>query len=174
MATTTWVSDPTHSEISFKVKHLMITTVTGRFDGFAAEAHSDTSDFSAAAVKFSADIATINTGNEQRDGHLRSGDFFDAEKFPQLVFESTSYNAATGKITGNLTIKDVTRPVTLDVEFSGTNKDPWGNEKAGFSISGKINRNDFGLSWNAALETGGVLVSEDVRISAEIQLVRKA
>jgi polyisoprenoid-binding protein YceI len=174
MATTTWVSDPTHSEISFKVKHLMITTVTGRFDAFSVTADSDSSDFSAASVKFTADTATINTGNAQRDGHLRSGDFFDAETYPQLAFESTGYNAASGKLNGNLTIKDVTRPVSLDVEFAGTNKDPWGNEKAGFSLSGKINRNDFGLSWNAALETGGMLVSEDVRLSAEIQLVRQA
>jgi polyisoprenoid-binding protein YceI len=174
MATTTWVSDPTHSEITFKVKHLMISNVTGRFDTFAVEAQSDNGDFSNASVKFTADVATVNTGNEQRDGHLRSADFFDAENFPQLIFESTNYNAASGKLSGNLTIKGTTQPVSLDVDFSGTNKDPWGNEKAGFSLTGKIRRTDFGLSWNAALETGGVLVSEDVRISAEIQLVRQA
>jgi polyisoprenoid-binding protein YceI len=174
MALTKWGSDPTHSEITFKVKHLMITTVTGRFDGFAAEAQTDSNDFSNASVSFKADIATINTGNEQRDGHLRSGDFFDADQYPTLRFESTDFNAASGKLAGNLTIKDQTHPVTLDVEFAGTNKDPWGNEKAGFSLSGKINRTLFGLTWNAALETGGVLVSEDVRISAEIQLMRQA
>jgi polyisoprenoid-binding protein YceI len=174
MATGKWVLDPTHSELQFKVKHLMITNVTGRFDVLTAEVESDGADFSNAKVHFSANAASINTGNEQRDGHLKSGDFFSVEEFPAIKFESSAYNAGSGKITGQLTIKDVTKTVTLDAEFSGTNKDPWGNEKAGFSLSGKINRTDWGLNWNAALETGGLLVSEDVRISAEVQFVKQA
>lgn len=173
MSQTKWALDPTHSEVQFKVKHLMITNVTGQFNVVNAEAESDGAEFGNASVSFTADVSSINTGNEQRDGHLRSADFFDAEQFPHISFKSTSYNAASGKITGDLTIRDVTRPTTFDVEFSGTNKDPWGNEKAGFSIAGKINRTDFGLNWNAALESGGVLVSEEVKLQAEIQLVKQ-
>lgn len=173
MATTKWAMDPTHSELQFKVKHLMITNVTGRFDTFTAEVESDDDNFSNAKVSFSAQAGSINTNNEQRDGHLRSADFFDADVFPELKFESSSYHAASGKLSGNLTIKGVTKPVTLDVEFSGTNKDPWGNQKAGFSLSGKLNRTDWGLTWNAALEAGGMLVSEEVRLQAEVQFVKQ-
>lgn len=171
---TKWSLDPTHSELTFKVKHLMITNVTGQFSVINAEVEASGADFSDAKVAFAADAGSINTANEQRDGHLKSPDFFDAAQFPNLTFSSNHYDAASGKITGELTIKDVTKTVTLDAEFSGTNKDPWGNEKAGFSISGKINRTDWGLNWNAALETGGVLVSEEVRIAAEVQFVKQA
>lgn len=171
MATNKWALDPTHSELQFKVKHLMISNVTGQFTVLSGSIEAEGDDFSGATVSFTADVASISTANEQRDGHLRSPEFFDAEQFPQIKFVSSSYNAADGKITGDLTIRDVTKSVTLEVEFAGTNKDPWGNQKAGFSLSGKINRTDFGLAWNAALETGGVLVSEEVRISAEIQFV---
>lgn len=171
MATNKWALDPTHSELQFKVKHLMISNVTGQFTVLSGSIEAEGDDFSGATVSFTADVASISTANEQRDGHLRSPEFFDAEQFPQIKFVSSNYNAAEGKITGDLTIRDVTKSVTLDVEFAGTNKDPWGNQKAGFSLSGKINRTDFGLAWNAALETGGVLVSEEVRISAEIQFV---
>ena len=171
---TLWVLDPTHSELTFKVKHLMITNVTGQFNVIKANVEASDSSFNDAKVSFTADVNSINTSNEQRDGHLKSADFFEAEKYPTISFVSNHYNAISGKITGDLTIKDVTKSVTLDVEFSGTNKDPWGNEKAGFSITGKINRTDWGLHWNAALETGGVLVSEEVRISAEVQFVRQA
>jgi polyisoprenoid-binding protein YceI len=149
----------------------MISNVTGQFTVLSGSIEAEGDDFSGATVSFTADVASISTANEQRDGHLRSPEFFDAEQFPQIKFVSSSYNASEGKITGDLTIRDVTKSVTLDVEFAGTNKDPWGNQKAGFSLSGKINRTDFGLAWNAALETGGVLVSEEVRISAEIQFV---
>jgi polyisoprenoid-binding protein YceI len=171
---TNWVLDPTHSEVQFKVKHLMITNVTGQFKVLNAEAQTNEKDFDHTNVSFSIDVSSIDTGNEQRDGHLRSGDFFDVEKYPAITFKSTDYNAASGKIAGDLTIRNVTQPVQFDVEFSGTNKDPWGNEKAGFSLTGKINRTDFGLTWNAALESGGVLVSEEVKLQAEIQLVKKA
>jgi polyisoprenoid-binding protein YceI len=174
MATSKWALDPTHSELQFKVKHLMITTVTGRFDSFTAEVESDGDDFRNAKVHFAAQAASINTNNEQRDDHLRSADFFEAEKFPSIAFECGHYDAASGKMTGNLTMKGVSKPVVMDVEFSGTNKDPWGNQKAGFSLTGKINRTDWGLIWNAALETGGMLVSEDVRLSAEVQFVKQA
>jgi polyisoprenoid-binding protein YceI len=174
MSATKWSIDPTHSELQFKVKHLMITNVTGQFSGLSGEIESENEDFKNTKITFSADVNTINTSNEQRDTHLKSADFFDGSSFPELKFTSTSFNASEGKVTGDLTIKDVTRPVTLDVEYSGTNTDPWGNLKAGFSIEGKINRTDFGLTWNAALETGGVLVSEDVKISAEVQFVKQA
>jgi len=173
METTSWVLDPTHSEVHFKVKHLMITNVTGSFNVLNATVNAN-ENFSHAKVNFTADINSVHTGNEQRDGHLRGVDFFDAEKFPALTFESTGYNAKEGKINGDLTIKGVSKPVSFEVEFNGTNKDPWGNEKAGFSLSGKINRTDWGLTWNAPIEAGGVLVSEDVKINAEVQFVKKA
>jgi polyisoprenoid-binding protein YceI len=173
MATTNWVLDPTHSEVNFKIKHLMITNVSGNFGNLSGTVTAEGNDFSQAQVNFTADTATVNTNNPDRDNHLKSGDFFDAEQYPQIKFVSNSYNAGAGTITGDLTIKDVTQPVTLDVDFNGVNKDPWGNQKAGFSLSGKINRKDFGLNWNAALETGGVLVSEEVKISAEVQFVQQ-
>lgn len=171
---TKWSLDPTHSELTFKVKHLMITNVTGQFNVISGEVEASNAQFNDAKVAFTANAGSVNTANEQRDGHLKSPDFFDTEQFPNIAFSSNHYDAASGAITGDLTIKGVSKPVTLDVEFSGTNKDPWGNEKAGFSITGKINRTDFGLNWNAALEAGGVLVSEDVRIAAELQFVKQA
>ena len=171
---TKWTLDPTHSELQFKVKHLMITNVTGNFSVISASIDADDDKFSKAKISFTADPKSITTNNEQRDGHLQAADFFETDKYPEIKFESTNYNAASGKITGNLTIKGVTKPVTLDAEFHGTNKDPWGNQKAGFSLTGKINRKEWGLNWNAALETGGVLVSDDVKIIAEVQFVKAA
>lgn len=173
METTNWVLDPTHSEVHFKVKHLMITNVSGTFNVINANVQAD-EKFTNAKVSFTADTGSVNTGNEQRDGHLKSADFFESEKHPHITFESTHYNAAEGKINGNLSIKGISKPVSFDVEFNGTNNDPWGNHKAGFSLSGKINRKDWGLNWNAALETGGVMVSEEVKINAEVQFVKKA
>lgn len=176
MATTKWVLDPAHSELQFKVKHLMITTVTGSFNEFSAALTTDADDFEHSVVTFKAGVDSIDTGNKDRDGHLKSGDFFNAEEFPSVSFESTSFkkDGSDYKLSGNLTIKDVTKPVTLDVEFGGTAQDPWGNTKAGFSLSGKINRTDFGLTYNAALETGGVMVSEEVKILGELQFVKEA
>ena len=174
MAKTKWALDLAHSEIQFKVKHMMIATVTGGFDKFDVQVAADNDNFSDAEISFTAETASINTGSEQRDGHLKSADFFDAENFPELKFEATHYDAASGKLTGNLTIKDTAKPVTLDVDFGGIGKDPWGNTKAGFTLSGKINRKEWGLNWNAALEAGGVLVSEDVRLLSEIQLMKAA
>lgn len=176
MATTKWVLDPAHSELQFKVKHLMISTVTGSFNEFSAELTTDSEDFEHAAISFKAGVSSIDTGNKDRDGHLVSADFFNAEEFPSVSFVSTSFKKADGdyKLEGDLTIKGVTKPVTLNVEFGGTAQDPWGNIKAGFTISGKINRTDFGLTYNAALETGGVMLSEDVRILGELQFAKEA
>lgn len=170
-----WVLDPSHSELSFKVKHLMISNVKGAFTKFSAEIGGE--DFTKAPINVSIDVNSISTNDENRDNHLKAADFFDAENHKEITFTSTAFDKVDDenyKLTGQLTIKGVSKAVTLDVEFGGINKDPWGNEKAAFSISGKINRNDFGLSWNAALETGGVLVSEEVRISADIQLLKQA
>jgi polyisoprenoid-binding protein YceI len=177
MATKKWVVDPTHSEIQFKVKHLMITNVTGSFDVFTVNAETENEDFSKARISFTADTASVSTGNEQRDGHLKGADFFDAEKYPQIKFVATKYesvdNDGSYELYGDLTIKEVTKPVKLSVEFGGVAKDPWGNTKAGFTISGKINRKEFGLTWNAATEAGGVLVSEEVKINCEVQLIEQ-
>jgi len=176
MATTKWTLDPAHSEIQFKVKHMMITTVTGAFKNFDAEVQTNGDDFSTADIGFSADTASVDTGNQQRDEHLRSGDFFDAEQYPKLSFKANKLEpkGSNGdyQLSGELTIRDTTRPVTLDVEFGGIGTDPWGNTKAGFTLSGKINRKEWGLNWNAALEAGGVLVSDDVRLLGEIQLTK--
>lgn len=175
MANVKWNLDPTHSELQFKVKHLMITNVTGSFTDFSVEAESDDEQFANPNVSFTAQIASITTANEQRDGHLKSADFFDAEQFPTLSFVSKEATHKDGEhfdLVGDLTIKGVTKTVTLNVEFGGVAKDPWGNVKAGFTVNTKISRGEFGLTWNAPVETGGVLVSDEVRIFAEIQLVK--
>jgi len=176
LTTTKWNLDPTHSEVGFKVKHMMITNVSGSFGKFHASVETVDNDFSTAIITFTADLNTISTGNTDRDNHLKSADFFDAAQFPVLKFVSTKLDKkdeASFVLVGDLSIRGVTRPVKLDVEFGGIGKDPWGNEKAGFTVTGKINRTDFNLNWNAALETGGVLVSEEVKLLAEIELVRQ-
>ncbi len=175
--TTKWVLDPTHSEINFKVKHLMISNVKGGFQNFEATLLSDGDDFRKASVSASIDAASISTNQADRDAHLRSADFFDVENHPAITFEGTSctrFDEENYRLTGQLTIRGVSREVSLDVEFGGIGTDPWSNEKAGFSFSGQINRKDFGLNWNAALEAGGVLVGEEVKISGEVQLVKQA
>jgi len=177
MATIKWALDPTHSEVLFKVKHLMITNVTGSFKSFNVTAETSDEQLSNAVISFSAKTNSIDTNNEQRDGHLKSADFFDSEKYSELKFSSTGFkkvdNEGNYELIGNLTIKDITKEVKLNVEFGGITKDPYGNVKAGFSVTGKINRTDFGLTWNAALETGGVMVSEEVKLISEIQLVKQ-
>lgn len=173
---TKWNLDEAHSEIGFKVKHMMITNVSGAFGRFNVNAETENSDFTTARIDFSAETDSISTGNTDRDNHLKSADFFDATNFPTLNFRANGLekkDADTYTLSGDLTIRDVTKPIQLDVEFGGIGKDPWGNEKAGFTITGKIRRTDYKLNWNAALETGGVLVGEDVKIHAEIQLVKK-
>lgn len=172
-----WKIDPVHSEIQFKVRHLMITTVTGHFKSFDASIETETDDFETAQkIEFTADIDSISTNNEQRDAHLKSEDFFHGEQHPQLKFIGTKYEAKGDEATlhGNLTIRDQTKPITLNVEFGGTVVDPYGQTKAGFTITGKISRKEFGLMWNAVTEAGQVVVSDDIRISAEVQMVKQA
>ena len=175
MTKTKWTLDPMHSEIGFKVKHMMITNVSGAFEKFDVTVETTDVDFTTAKIEFTADVNSITTANNDRDNHLKSADFFDAANYPQLKFVSTKLEKKEEDnyiLSGNLTVRDVTKPVKFDVEFGGIGKDPWGNTKAGFTITGKLNRTDFKLNWNAALETGGVLVSEEVRLQAEIQLVK--
>ncbi len=177
MSKVKWNMDPTHSELGFKVKHMMVTNLSGKFSDFNIQAASDDEQFSNPEISFSAKIASVNTGQEQRDTHLRSAEFFDAEVHPEMTFKASKMEKVSDenyKMHGDLTIKGVRKPVQLDVEFGGIGKDPWGNTKAGFTINGKIKRSDFGLTWNAPLETGGVLVSDEVRINSEIQLVKGA
>ena len=176
-ATETWVIDSYHSEIQFKVKHLVITTVTGKFSSFSGKVISENDDFSDAKVWFSADINSISTGAEARDNHLKSPDFFDAEGHPQLTFESTGFEKRGNDyiMKGDLTIRGVTKPIELDVEFLGTEKDPfYGKTKAGFEINGKILRKDFGLQWDVLAESGGAVVSNEVKIHANVQLDKEA
>ena len=175
---TKWSIDPTHSEIAFKVKHLMITNVKGVFKEFEASIYTTGEDFMTSEIDFWMNPASIDSGVADRDAHLKSADFFDVENFKQIHFLGNTYekvdNDGSYTLYGDLTIKDITRQIKLDVEFGGVMKDPGGNEKAGFSINGKINRKDFGLVWNATLEAGGVLVSDDVRISCEVELVKQS
>ena len=177
MATKNWVIDPTHSEVQFKIKHLMITNVTGSFNLFEASVQTEDEDFMKAKVSFSADIDSISTGNEQRDAHLKSSDFFDAANHPKLTFVATKFetvdNDGSYELYGDLTIRGVTKNIKLGVEFGGVVQDAYGNTKAGFSINGKINRKDFGLTWSAVTEAGGVVVSDEVRIACEIQLIEQ-
>ena len=176
MATTKWVLDPTHSELGFKIKHLMISNVSGNFNKFDVLAETRTDSFADANITANIDVTSINTNNAQRDEHLRNADFFEVEKFPTISFRSTKIEQKdddTFHITGNLTIKETTKPVTVIAEYSGTTQDPWGNTKAGFSLSGKLNRKDFGVSYNAALETGGVMLGEELKLTGEIQLVKQ-
>src|SRR5579872_1414568 len=173
-----WGIDPMHSEIGFKVKHLMFTNVRGSFKEYEANIVTTGDDFMTAEIDFWLNPASINTGDEKRDGHLKSGDFFDVENFKEINFVGNTYekvdNDGSYNLYGDLTIKGIKKQVKLQVEFGGVVKDPWGNEKAVFNINGKINRKDWGLNWNTALETGGVLVSEDVWINCEIQLAKQS
>ena len=174
---TAWSIDPAHSEIQFKVKHLMISNVKGEFRKVNASIGMAGNDLSTASVRVNIDAGSIFTNDENRDKHLRSADFFDVEQHPHLHFTGTDMKHVGGNdytLTGDLTIKGITKPVTLEVEFGGKNTDPWGNEKLAFALNGRINRKDWGLNWNAALETGGVLVSDEVRLSAEVQFVKQA
>jgi len=176
MATTNWSLDPTHSELQFKVKHLMITTVTGSLGVFNASLTTESEDFEDAKVSFEAETNSVKTGNTDRDTHLIGADFFDSETYPKISFSSTSFTKDGDDyvLTGDLTVKGTTKSVKLNVEFGGIATDPWGNTKAGFTLAGKINRAEFGLTWNAALETGGVMVSEEVKLAGELQFVKQA
>lgn len=176
---TKWKIDPTHSEVSFKVKHLVISTVVGNFKAFDASIETSKEDFSDAVIKFEAEINSINTKNEQRDAHLKSADFFDAENNPKMTFESASVEKISDfemKVKGNLTLRGVTKEVTLDVIYNGTVSGFGDSTVAGFEVRGKINRFDFGLQWNALTEAGGVVVSNEVKIEilAEFNKVNEA
>ena len=174
---TIWRLDSTHSEVQFKVKHLMITTVTGYFKHFDLAVETEGDDFTTASrIEFTADINSIDTNNEQRDTHLKSADFFDAENHAQLRFTGRKYETSgeEGTLQGELTIRGITKPLTVNVAFGGIVVDPYGQTKAGFTVSGKISRKEFGLTWSAVTEAGQVVVSDEIRIQAEIQLVKQA
>ncbi|HEY4735156.1 MAG TPA: YceI family protein [Gemmatimonadaceae bacterium] len=171
---TTWKLDPSHTLVEFSAKHLMITTVKGRFTDIEGVIHADEKDPTKSSVEATLKAASIDTRTDQRDNHLRSGDFLDVEKFPEITFRSTRIEGSRKefKLTGDLTIRGVTKPVTLDVTFEGQTKDPWGGERVGFSASGKIDRRDFGLTWNVVLEAGGLTVGNDIKINIEVEAVR--
>ena len=173
-----WGIDPAHSEIAFILKHLMITDVKGRFTEFDASIYTTAEDFMTAEIDFWMNPASIRTGDESRDEHIRSADFFDIEHHKQITFIANTYetvdNDGSYEVYGDLTIKGISKRIKLDVEFGPHNLDPWGNEKAGIKVHGKINRLDWGLKWNTALEAGGVLLSDEVRIACEIQLVKQS
>lgn len=177
MATKKWTSDAAHSELQFKVKHLMVSNVTGKFNDFQVDVVSETGELTDAKITAIIQTASITTGPVDRDNHLRSADFFDAENFGEMKFVSTAFKSDGGDdyiLEGDLTIKDVTKPVRLRAEYGGSLRDPWGNARSGFSLSGKIKRSDWGLNYNAALETGGVIVSDEVRILAEVEMTEVA
>lgn len=175
MATTKWTIDPTHSEVTFKVKHLMISTVTGSFKVFEGQAETETEEFKTVKnIEFKADVKSIDTNNEQRDTHLKSGDFFAAEDHADMTFTAHNFDVNNGQLQGELTIKNTTKPVSLDVDFGGVVVDPYGQTKAGLTVTGKISRKEFGLTWDAVTEAGNVVVSDQVRLNAEVQLVKQA
>ena len=167
----TWAIDPTHSDVTFKIRHMMISTVSGQFEEFSGTVETENEDFSGANVHFSAKIDSVNTKNEDRDNHLKSDDFFNAEKYPELTFKSKSYDG--NQLIGDLTIRDVTKEVTLDTSFNGVVTDPYGQTKAGFEITGKINRKDFNLTWSAVTEAGKIVVSDEVKLVIDAQFVKQ-
>jgi polyisoprenoid-binding protein YceI len=176
MAKKTWSVDPNHSEIQFKVKHLMITTVTGSFKSYQLTAETEENDFLSAQVHFSADIDSINTGVADRDAHLKSDDFFDGANHAQLTFESTKIEKESDEdyiVYGDLTIRGITKNIRLNAEFGGIVVDPYGQTKAGFTITGKVSRKEYGLKWNAITEAGGMVVSDEVKIACEVQLIEQ-
>ena len=174
---TKWALDPAHSEVQFKIKHLVISTVTGSFKSFQGTAQTEGDSFENAQAEFSLDVDSIDTNNEMRDGHLKAEDFFDVAKYPSIKFQSTAFTKTSGdnyQLTGDLTIKDVTKPVTLDVEYGGTAVDFYGNTKAGFEVTGKINRKDFNLSWGGITEAGAIVLGDDVKLSFNVQFAKTA
>ena len=176
MSKTKWVIDPTHSEIGFKVKHMMFTNISGKFTKFDASIETDDTDFENAKVEFTGAVDSISTGNTDRDAHLVSADFFDAAQFPEIKFIVTSFSKIKEgqyDLTGDLTMHGVTKSVKIPTQYSGLMKDPWGNAKIAFSLDGKINRKDWGLNWNSALEAGGVLVSDELHLTIEMQFIKQ-
>jgi len=179
MATATkWAIDPAHSEVQFKVKHLVISTVSGFFKGFEGSLETENDNFEGANISFALNVGSIDTNQDQRDAHLKSADFFDAEKYPQITFKSTSFKK-TGEddeyeLLGDLTIKDVTKPVKLAAEYGGSTNDFYGNTKAGFEVTGKINRKEFGLTWDGVTEAGSIVVGEDIKLIINVQFAKQA
>ena len=172
-----WTIDPMHTQVEFSARHMGIMTVKGHFTGMQAAIDFDEDDFTASSVAATIDARTLGTNDERRDAHLKSPDFLNVDQFPTIAFKSTRIEHAAHdqyKMTGDLTIRDVTRPVTLDVVYSGQGKDPMGNVHAGFSAYTTINRKDWGLTWNVALETGGLLVGEEVKLALEVEAVKAA
>jgi polyisoprenoid-binding protein YceI len=177
MAKTKWTIDPTHSEIGFKVKHMMISTVTGKFDGFEASLEMQGDDLSTAKVQFSAAVDSINTGNTQRDHHLQAADFFDAEKYGKVTFQGQGLKSDSDghyQLSGLLSMRGVSRPVILHVEYGGRLQDPWGNTRIGFELIGKINRQDFGVSFSKLTDTGGLMLGDEVKLFANVEFVKEA
>lgn len=177
MATTKWVLDPMHSAVQFKVKHLVISTVTGSFRKFEGQVVTENEDFQDSEIDFSLDVDSIDTTQESRDQHLKSAEFFDAATYPKITFKSTSFKKVSGsdyKLEGNLTIRDVTKPVVMDVEFGGSAADFYGQTKAGFEINGKINRKDFGLTWEGITEAGSIVVGEEIKLIINAQFTKQA
>lgn len=176
MAKLSWQLDPAHSEVQFRVRHLMVSTVSGQFKNFSSNVKTaENGDFQTAEIEFTIDAASVDTGVEMRDNHLRSDDFFNAEKYPTLQFKSTALKALGNdeyQLDGLLTIRDITKPVTLHIELGGVVVDPYGNTKAGFEVTGKINRKDFGLNWSAVTEAGGVVVADEVKFQANVQYAK--
>jgi polyisoprenoid-binding protein YceI len=176
-AKTKWAVDATHSSVDFSIRHMMVSNVKGTFHTYSASIDADPSDLTTADIQFSVDLASIDTRNADRDNHLRTGDFFDIEKYPQLTFNATKIEKKSDDeyaVTGDLSLHGVTRAETFAATFEGSGKDPWGNEKVGFSAKGAINRSDYGLTYNAVLETGGIMVGDTVKISLEIQAAKQA
>lgn len=176
MSKTKWILDPTHSELGFKIKHLMISNVSGSFKSFNAAVETQDEDFSTASISLSAEMNSITTNNEQRDAHLLTADFFEVEIFPTLNFKSASIEKTDSDnffLNGELTLKGITKPVKLNVEFNGITKDPWGGERAGFVVTGKIKRTDWDITFNSVLETGGLMLGEEVKIYSELQLIKQ-
>ncbi|WP_027421023.1 YceI family protein [Crocinitomix catalasitica] len=169
---TKWVIDPTHSDVAFKVKHMMISTVSGKFENFEANIETENDDFKEAEINVAVNIDSITTNNTDRDNHLKSDDFFNAEKFPTMKFKSNAFDGSTLK--GDLTIRDITKSVVLDVDYNGTAVDPYGQTKAGFEITGEINRKDFNLSWSAITEAGNIVVSDKIKLTIDAQFIKQA
>lgn len=175
MSTTKWIVDPTHSEVQFKIKHLVISTVTGAFNNFSGEVEASEETFEDANIQFSLDVNSIDTNQTMRDDHLKSAEFFDAAQFPSITFKSSSFKKLKGddyQLNGQLTIRDITKDVVLNAEFGGSAKDFYGNTKSGFEVTGKINRKEFGLTYNAVTETGGIALGDDIKLIANIQLAQ--
>ncbi|MDQ6478578.1 YceI family protein [Dyadobacter sp. LHD-138] len=176
MAITKWIVDPVHSDVQFKIKHLVISTITGSFKNFEGGATSDLNDFENAEIHFSLDVDSIDTNQDMRDTHLKSADFFDAGQFPHITFQSNYFHKAKGdhyKLSGLLTLKGITKPIELDAEYGGTERDADGNIRLGFAVVGMLSRQEFGLNYMQLTQTGGLLIGEDVKLIANIQLVKQ-